>query len=564
MQVIISKFGQINSCWAREDCWLQTSNYTPFSTKELVIFGKTTMKLKNLLLLVVLLAPYFSIAQQQQQCGVSKQAGDLIKQRLMSNRQLFTKQQVIDLVTNRTITYIPISFHSVSNSGGEGAATEGQIFDFLCGLNGIYLDQDIQFFIYNQINFRTSNAIDDDASTNASSSAMSGWKINGTLNITIGRSLSNPSSSWYSPWADYIFLLKQMMTPQAKTEAHEIGHFFTLPHPFYGWEGTAVSTYNGQCVPSSIGSGWSQFNPEAVARTGPNANCNSAGDGFCGTPADYTSERTACPYNISALDPNCHALTPDDSNMMCYASNSCRTTFSTDQKAAVAMDVATRNWASNSPGSTADLVAQPVVTPISPANNASLGSISNPTVRVEWTPTTGATAYYVEVYGAMLPPFNVINYSDVIYRSILWTGATHLDLSTTNMVAGKRYFWRVKAISNYSTCAAYSPYYEFDATASVTTSIKELPIKQQITFKVNSNPITTTDIPLTIYTAEEIVGSIRIYSMDGREVISANKQQLAQGESVVQLPGDNIANGIYIAVLFTDRGQLQQKIIIQK
>jgi len=562
MQVIISKFGRIKLQDKRE-LLVANNNYIPFSIKELFIFGKTTMKLKNLLLLIVLLIPYLSNAQQSK-CGVSKEAGELIKQRLMSNRQSFTKQQVIDLVTNRTITYIPVSFHSVSNTAGEGAATEGQIIDFLCGLNGLYLDQDIQFFIYNQINFRTSNAVDLDCESNASSSAMNGWKVNGTLNITIGRSLNNAVSSWYSPWADYIFLLKQMMTPQAKTEAHEIGHFFTLPHTFYGWEGTDVSGYNGQCVPSSIGSGWSQFNPEAVARTGPNANCNSAGDGFCGTPADYISDRTYCPYIMYAYGPNCDTLVPDESNIMSYAMDACVSTFSYDQKAAIAMDVAARNWVSNTPGSTVDLATQPPVTPVSPVNNGLLGSISNPTVRLEWTPTTGATAYHVEVYGTMLPPFYLVNYSDVIYEGILWTGPTHLDIPTSSMIAGKRYAWSVTPMSNYSTCASASPYYHFDATTSVTTSIKDLPIEQQMTFEVNSNPITTTDIPLTIYSAEEIVGSIRVYSMDGREVISANKQQLPQGESLIQLPADNMPNGMYIAVLFTDRGQLQQKIIIQR
>ena len=85
---------------------------------------------------------------------------------------------------------------------------------------------------------------------------MYGWTVAQTLNITIGRSQNNPTSSWYSGFGDYIFLLKQMMTPQAKTEAHEIGHFFTLPHTFYGWEGTdAEAEYANSNVPSTIGNG---------------------------------------------------------------------------------------------------------------------------------------------------------------------------------------------------------------------------------------------------------------------------------------------------------------------
>ena len=104
---------------------------------------------KILLIWTITCLSAISLLAQQPKCGVSKQAGALIKQRMMNNRLLFSKQQITDLMTNRTVTYIPVSFHSVANSSGDGAATTQEIFDFLCGLNGLYADQDVQFFIYN-------------------------------------------------------------------------------------------------------------------------------------------------------------------------------------------------------------------------------------------------------------------------------------------------------------------------------------------------------------------------------------------------------------------------------
>ena len=152
----------------------------------------------NPLCLTIVLVFIFagSLSSQSSNCRLSPQTASLIKQRLLYQRQLYTKEQINQLVQRRSISYIPISFHSVSNVAGEGAATEKEIFAFLCGLNTLYTDQNVQFFIHNQIHFRQSDAIDSDASSVASETTMSNWQIPGTINITIGRSINNQ-------WADF-------------------------------------------------------------------------------------------------------------------------------------------------------------------------------------------------------------------------------------------------------------------------------------------------------------------------------------------------------------------------
>lgn len=528
------------------------------------------MNLKQLVVLIIILFPYLSKAQTKSstpnngfKCGVSVEAGALIKQRLMDNRSKFTRQEVQDLMNKRTTTYIPLSIHNVAaDAAGTGRISEQVIFGFLCGLNALYADQDVQFYIHNQIYNRVSNAIHINASTNTARNHMLNFRVAGTLNLIVGASSQNQAASWYDPGGDFVFLLHAQLSNEAKTEAHEIGHFFTLNHTFYGWEGIDATTYNGQNVPATVGSGWSAQATETAPRTGSQANCATAADGFCDTPADYFSDRLSCPYTPQMFDRYGNTIDPDESNIMSYALDACVTNFTTDQKAAIAADIAARSWVSGSPTSTVDVTA--TASAVSPANATQLGSITNSTVHLDWTDVPGATWYYVEVYGTSIPGIWLPNLNNVIYKGLVYSANSHFDLPTTNLVAGAHYVWRVKGLNAVSTCGPVSTYSRFEAVTSITTDIQDLPIEKQMTLTVNSNPITTSFIPLSIYSAEDVVGSIRIYGMDGREALTLAKQSISQGESLIQLPAEDLANGMYVAVLVTERGQLQQKLIIQR
>lgn len=525
----------------------------------------------QLLGLVILLFPVVLFAQTPSatpphRCGISQEASEIIKQRMMATRAEYARQGIHNLTNGRTTTYIPVSIHNVAaDATGTGRTSEQTIMAFLCGLNAIYADQNVQFFIHNQIHNRISSPIYNNASSFLAQQHIYSYRIPNTLNMIIGASLQNQRASWYDPNGDFVFLLQSMLTSQAKTEAHEIGHFFTLSHTFYGWENLDVEQlYGGGRVPNSVNrsGGWGSFTPEAAARTGSQANCTSAADGFCDTEADYYSDRKACPYNPTVTDQYGMAIDPDESNIMSYAYDACVTNFSPEQKNAIAMNIASRNWVTNTPASTVEVTG--VANVVLPLDGDPLGSISNPTVRLEWSPVAGATWYYIEVFGTTLPGFWFPNTNDVIYQGIAYSGNTYFDLPTTNLVAGKRYAWRIKALNSVSTCAPISPYSKFEASSSTTTNVTDLNIHQQMSFKVNANPIVTSTIPVSIYTAADVVGSIRIYSMDGREVLTWTKQRFAQGESIVQLPAGDMPNGMYLAVFHTERGQLQQKIIVQR
>lgn len=520
----------------------------------------------RLSMLIALFLPFLSYAQTTvpsipHSCQLDHQTAAAIKQKLMDNRNSFTKQQIKDLTTNRAITYIPVVIHNVSNTSGEGETPVVDILNFMCGLNGIYADQEVQFFLYGPIRNRTSNNIDGNGFAFSSQVEMATNKVTNALNLYIGRSTNDQRASYYNSAGDFVFLLQQMLSAGAKTEAHEIGHFFTLPHTFYGWEGlTAETSYPNQNVPATINNNGRNFRPERVARTGSGANCQTEADGFCDTPADYYSDRESCPYNPTMKDPTGASLDPDESNLMSYAFDACVSTFTPEQEAAIAMDIAQRSWVSQTPPNTNIVTGTPLA--VNPADGQALGPISNPTVRLDWSDVTDATWYYLEVYGTRIPGLNLPNTTDIVYQGMVYTGNSHFDLPTTDLIAGKYYAWRIRAMNEASTCAGFSSYYKFEA--STATAIEDLPLAQQLSLKINNNPITTSYIPMTIYSSEELMGSVRLYSMDGREVLSMTKQNLAQGESIVQLPAGELTNGVYVAVLNTERGTIQQRLVIQR
>lgn len=126
------------------------------------------------------------------------------------------------------------------------------------------------------------------------------------------------------------------------TIPHELGHNFALPHTFQGTE-----------------EGPNDSNAEHVTRTGPNANCDEAGDGFCDTNADPEGNTSSCVYSDGDVDAFGDTYDPPVDNIMSYY-GLCTDRFSPEQE--VEMDGARALRASFTEANlscTGDLVAMP-------------------------------------------------------------------------------------------------------------------------------------------------------------------------------------------------------------
>ncbi|MCP4442232.1 MAG: T9SS type A sorting domain-containing protein [Aureispira sp.] len=512
----------------------------------------------------------------QHQCGTTLEDQALMKEAMMYNRKHITASQIAAYKNSRATTYIPLSIHNVADLSGNGHAPKKDIYQMVCDLNGHYANQDVQFFIHDTIHYILDDHIHNDpknASANIKMSSTAIYKIAQTVNmyITSGVGVAiNKRASFYSRTGDYVVIRKDMMSPNASfVEAHELGHFFTLNHPFYGWEGVdAQSVYPGQNAPTShYYSGATRY-VEYVTRTGPNKNCSYAADGFCDTPADYYSVKTTSSCNFTPLtyDPSGATLNPDEANFMGYYS-SCRDSFSMEQRGAILNDIISRGsnpgWVTQSPASTIQ-VSEVGITNITPSNGA-IFQLSGNTTKLDWSPVAGATMYLVELYP--VTSSGVFTIGGPMYSTII-RNVDEIDLPNNYLTdlfynyQWTKFAWKVRPMNNYWTCSDFTPYYHFEL--GTPTGTQDLEVRRVMSMDVNPNPVLGNNTTVVVQSTEEIEGAIQLYSIQGQLLAEQPSQLLAVGENRIEINLTNVNAGTYMVVVQTERGALHKKLIIQR
>ena len=67
------------------------------------------------------------------------------------------------------IRYVPVNVHLVAKADGTGRSKLTSVFESLCAVNEIYLDQEIQFYVRN-VNFVNNTALYDNPSSDLGAS----------------------------------------------------------------------------------------------------------------------------------------------------------------------------------------------------------------------------------------------------------------------------------------------------------------------------------------------------------------------------------------------------------
>ena len=452
-------------------------------------------------------------------------------------------------VVNETI-FIPMKIHIIRNSQGVSSFQFSDALRNICELNDWYRPYGLQFFLRGAVNYidnttwssgfqrgdeNTINPIHNVANVvnvyyvNMTSIGLCGFgNFPGT---------GSPSSTTRQ---GAVYLSPGCSGVGNTTFPHELGHHLNLPHPFQGTSGVPASPTAERVT---------RNNSEILPRA--SANCVSAGDRFCDTPADYISDRWNCPRSHTQVDLNGDIFNPNATLIMCYANDNCVDKFTAQQAAAMRATVTIVNGVSGPrrywlvpPMDPYDTItSQP--SPMEPAAGAT--GIPNNWAFFKWRSVPGATMYILR-----------LRFNFTTLEEILVTDTSHL-YTGTKLNGGANYRWSVTALNHKITCINWTADRTFTTVANG-VSVEAL---EKLKFKVYPTVLNSGD-QLNFEFQEDLNGEIdiQIQDLSGR-ILQQQKANLQNG-GLFNMAVEARAGGIYF-VRVSQNGLSQfEKIVLNR
>lgn len=345
---------------------------------------------------------------------------------------------------------VPIIYHILGTDVGTGYYTMQNLLRLHCDFQTALLPANIHFWV-KDIKYINSTAYYNGDNTNQLFNSYNDLNV---LNIYIVASMTGVCGYSYVPSAPStgtgfagpnrggIMLAQNCLLPGSTTLIHEAGHYFNLPHTFFGWENQDAPATN-QSAPATIGGGWWSMPVERLDGT----NCLTAGDGFCDTPPDYISQRWTCnnttgQSNVQYQDPTGTSFRIDGKNFMSYANDACTEYFSTQQFAEMNNTPVTHRpyLLNNTSPNMTPLTTAEVVFP----NNFFRISTGIP-INLQWKKVERAEYYLVQA--SINNNFFNLQVNEIV---------TDTFFTMANIQANRNYIWRVRAFSYANMCTDFS------------------------------------------------------------------------------------------------------------
>jgi len=398
--------------------------------------------------------------------------------------KIFQQNLNISLKKNTLLRFVPIQFHVLGTSAGLGYMPLQNVLVSLCEVNERFKSVGMYFYLADKIKYINDDELYQGKADAIWSKALT-YKNENAINVFYHGLNSEGWCGVYFGGVDVVFVLNCCQTPGSTTLAHELGHLFSLPHTFSGWEGGNT--------------------PAAIEKL-DGSNCRNAGDGFCDTKPDYVATRWGCPLPYTLTDPNGVKFKPDSSLYMNYALDNCHSRFSAEQVAAMQENLSSRFIAKPIFSDTFKLISPKLYLPKNNDTVADPGNIS-----LAWQSINNAYAYHLQA--ARYGDWQYLNTDKLIY------GDTSV---TINLLAGWPYKWRVKPILKGNVCQDFSEPIGFYLANSVSVGKS---VSENNVFMMYPNPaIANQSFNITVSVNAKVV----IYSASGELIHNfyANKDEL--------------------------------------
>ncbi len=498
----------------------------------------------------------FSAIIAQSECGTTTQTQYDARERLFQNRIDAANDQG---ATSRDVTvYVPIKFHIVSQTDGTSGISEAQILALLCQVNDKYADQDMVFYINYPFSYISNTTLFNEPGSNGGLNQISwNWDDN-SLNLFVCNSTGDPGSgAYYSgpfPGFPYEHIIMKKSQFSGPTASHEIGHFFSLAHPFFGWGQGDDTGWDPAIHGNPVGTYAPVGPPFILNEKQDQSNCQSAADGICDTPPDYffahSPGQSGCVWSGGAMDPNGDIVHPMEDNIMSYFNGCSDQFFSPDQKTAIRNDFnsSARAYLRHSYIPPHDEITEAPEL-LEPINNETTAGYN--TVTFDWeAPSGGAQRYLLEIDQqatfAFLPK-----------RYIVGNGSS-IDIE--DLSPDVKYYWRVTPYNDGNTCDLKTSTVEVFRTGE---SVSTKNIAEVNSWSVAPNPVRQNEILNIQMEADQAFdANIRLYTMTGQLVKSVSKHNFAIGTSNYNMNISGVGTGMYIVSIHSDKGVVNKKIVI--
>lgn len=421
---------------------------------------------------------------------------------------------------------LPLSIHIVGTDEGTGYYSLDNLLKVICKLNVHFEPAALYFAVQWPIQY-INNSTYYEHNYYEGASMMLENNVPNTINVYF---VKDPSGAcgYYTGWGDAVAIANSCAAPNSTTLVHELGHFLSLPHTFYGWEG-----------------GTPPPNPEKVTR-GPGANCNTAGDGFCDTDADYIAERWYCPYTGTQTDQDGVPYHPDSSLYMSYALDACMSRFSNMQIAAMHYNIQTER---------PDLYPGPFIA----YSELDTPVIANPVdtmyanyQMLQWHPVPFANQYRVAVAPKLSP---------YLTRMEVITGDTSVPVTFT-MNPGITYQVRVEPLSSVNVCRKNALVHNFifsgnDAPLSISQTAG-----LETKLMLSPNPVAGSAVQLQTEGFAAGNYQVAVLALNGQTMYQTMLQHPG-GYKTITLPLSQLGSGMYFVRVQGKHGVWAEKLVVQ-
>jgi len=417
-------------------------------------------------------------------------------------------QERTALKTTAGVDTIPLTIHIVGNNNGGGRYQLDYLFKVLCELNTRYAPVNFYFYVKWPIRYiNNSGYYEHDFSGGY-------WMMNdnnvaNTVNVYF---VKDPAGAcgYYSPGAGAVAIKNSCAAPSSTTLVHELGHYFGLPHTFYGWE-----------------NGGTPSNPEKVTRSGFNANCSNAGDGFCDTDADYLADRWNCPYKGVKYDANGDLYHPDSSIYMSYATDACMTRFSNQQIGRMQNRLYSsyQNLLNSNPPAYSDMSTPNILYPVD--------SVHSNFTKVIWNKVPGAEMYHVKI-SQKLP---AVTRQDTVVADTVFE-------ITYNMVNDNGYTIQVAPLNGVNLCRSKMTTKEFTYTNNTTTLTLANFSPQGSIIRTSPNPVYGNELKVFLDAMPTGYYKVRLVNISG-QLIAEQSVYNNIGNVTASFPLETVSAGLY-------------------